>query len=236
MHLSSTLRAPGKIQELKSLYNQQNFQPRAWPDISDPNFLCLTLVERSIALLAEELGGKLLDVGCGQQPYVYYFRHIMCKQACDVDAERGNMDFQCPAHCIPLPSSSLDAILCSEVLAYVSNPMAAWHEFGRILKPRGKLLLAAPMYWPWHNEPHDCYRYTEHGLRHLAGEAGFDLIRVIPRGGSWAFFGQVGMHTLPFFKFRWQRRLWNHIFLELDRWRVSPRLTLGWTVLGVRLP
>src|SRR6185312_6382043 len=92
---------PTKSAELRSLYGIP-FQPRAWKDASHPAFLCITSIERSIAMLAPELTGELLDVGCGEQPYAEYFPHITRKRACDFNSKRGNVDFECPADRIPL--------------------------------------------------------------------------------------------------------------------------------------
>jgi SAM-dependent methyltransferase len=223
--------------ELRALYGIRDFKPRAWTDASDLAFIGITLLERSIALLAPELTGELLDVGCGRQPYADYFRHVARKQTCDFNAARGQVDFECPAHKIPLPDNSLDSILCTEVLEHVPDPLAVWREFHRLLRPGGKVLLATPMSWPGHEEPYDFYRYPEFGLRYLARESGFEILRLVPRGGPWALLGQVGLHVMPhFIRFGWQRRMWNRFFLGLDGRRCSARLTMGWTLLALRLP
>ena len=221
--------------DLQALYADPTFRLRVRTDSDDSAFIGTTLIERSIALLAPELKGELLDVGCGQQPFAHYFGHVTRKRACDFDAKRGNVDFECPADKIPLPDSSLDSILCTEVLEHVPDPLAVWREFHRLLRPGGKVLLATPMSWPGHEEPYDFYRYPEYGIRHLARESGFELVRLLPRGGAWAYFGQTLLHALPqFLPFLWMRRLSNCFFLKMDAWRCAPRVTLGWTVLAVK--
>lgn len=221
---------------LRELYAQR-FEPRAWQDSSDQAFIGISLIERSIALCAPELVGDLLDVGCGQQPYVSYFTRLTSKRACDFDDKRGTLDFTCPADRIPLPDGSLDSILCTEVLEHVPDPLAVWREFARLLRPGGKVLLTTPMYWPGHEEPYDFHRYPEYGLRRLANESGFEVLKLIPRGGAWAVLGQVLQHVIPqYLPFRWQRSLLNRFFLKLDSWRASPRLTIGWTILAVKRP
>lgn len=221
--------------ELKSLYSDRDFKERAYKDKSYVSFIGITLIERSIALLSRELTGEFLDVGCGTQPYASYFSHVARKRACDFNARRGKVDFECPADRIPLPDDSLDSILCTEVLEHVPDPLAVWHEFHRLLKPGGKVLLTTPMCWPGHEEPYDFYRFPEYGLRRLAKESGFDVLRLVPRGGAWAYLGQVTLHVMPhFIRFGWQRRLTNNFFLRLDAWRCTPRTTLGWTILAVK--
>ena len=218
---------------LRELYTDRSFQPRAWRDPSDAAYAGISLIERSIARLAPELSGELLDVGCGRQPYADYFKHVHRMRACDFNAARGNVDFACPADQIPLPDASLDSILCTEVLEHVPDPPAVWREFARVLKPGGKVLLATPMSWPSHEEPYDFYRHTGFGLRHMAEAAGFDMLKLYPRGGSWAFLDQAILHSMPqYLRFRWQRRLLNGLLLAIDRWRCNPSVTIGWTILA----
>ena len=48
------------------------------------------------------------------------------------------------AHSIPLTSSSVDRALFRSVLHHISQPQAVYAEFGRVLKPGGRLVLQAP--------------------------------------------------------------------------------------------
>ena len=45
---------------------------------------------------------------------------------------------------MPVPSGSLDGVLCSSVLEYVPDPDACLREFARVLKPGGLLLVSVP--------------------------------------------------------------------------------------------
>jgi SAM-dependent methyltransferase len=218
---------------LRQIYAEKLKQPPAWNDNSDGSYLGVHLIERSISALAPQLKGEMIDVGCGQQPYRDYFKHTKRIVACDFDAKRGNVDFACPAHAIPVDAESFDSVLCTEVLEHVPDPLAVWREFHRILKPGGMVLLATPFYWPPHELPYDFYRYPEHGLRHLATTAGFEVKQLWPRGGRWAFLGQVGMHVLGhYFRLAFMRRAWNGFFLWADRNRLNPDICLGWTILA----
>lgn len=218
---------------LHALYASPLHGPAYWSDKSDAAFINNHLIERSIAGLGPRLRGELIDVGCGMQPYKNYYAHAVRIVACDFDAKRGQVDFACPAHAIPVTPESFDSIFCTEVLEHVPDPLAVWCEFHRVLRPGGQVLLSTPMYWPAHELPYDFYRYPENGVRYLATTAGFEIIELWPRGGRWAMLGQVGMHALHhYMKLRAMRRAWNSFFLWADRKRNNPDITLGWTILA----
>lgn len=200
-------------------------------DSSDAQFIVNHLVELSIALLSPFLNGPILDVGCGSRPYDSYFTH-MKKINCDFDSKRGQVDVECPATELPFADASFNSILCTEVLEHVPEPQKAWREFYRVLQTGGRALVSVPMWWPAHELPYDFYRYPEHGLRYLAESAGFRVLRLIPRGGIYAFIGQIIM--LGFSRYlpaRVLRSFWNLFFLKLDAKRLNPSMTLGWTIL-----
>ena len=56
-----------------------------------------------------------------------------------------------------------------------------------MLKPGGKAILSVPHLVWLHNEPHDYWRFTGHGLRRLAEKAGLRLVSVEPVGGLICF-------------------------------------------------
>jgi SAM-dependent methyltransferase len=217
---------------LQQLYSRAPLSRPHWADSSDFAYINSMLLELSISLLAVHLHGDVIDVGCGTQPYRQYLTEARTVTACDFDGGRGDVDFICPAHDIPKPSESFDGVLCTEVLEHVPDPVAVWKEFFRILRPGGHVLVSTPMYWPSHEQPYDFYRYPEHGLRHLAKTAGFEVEVLLPRGGMWAFLGQASMHVLHhYLPFRFMRRAWNKLFVSIDRSRCNPMITIGWTVL-----
>ena len=83
---------------------------------------------------------------------------------------------------IPIREKQFDLVLCTEVLEHVSEPGKALQEIRRVLKPSGHLFISVPFLIGLHEEPHDYYRYTEHGLRYLLTREGFIIKRLRNRG------------------------------------------------------
>lgn len=79
--------------------------------------------------------------------------------------------------------NSFDVILVLEVLEHVSDPAAMIKNCGRWLRPGGVLVISAPQYWHVHGWPHDYYRYTLYGLKHLTQSAGLETVQHWAMGG-----------------------------------------------------
>jgi SAM-dependent methyltransferase len=75
-----------------------------------------------------------------------------------------------------------DVILCLYVLEHVFELEEAVARMHRALVPGGVLVVAVPHLYPYHDEPTDYWRFTEHALRKLLGS--FDSITVKTRGFS----------------------------------------------------
>jgi SAM-dependent methyltransferase len=60
-----------------------------------------------------------------------------------------------------------DVVLCMYVLEHVFDLRAAVENMRRALRPGGKVLIAVPHLYPYHDEPIDFWRFTEHSLREL---------------------------------------------------------------------
>lgn len=103
---------------------------------------------------------------------------------------------------LPFLPGTFDTVLTTQVLEHVPRPQDLIRESHRVLKVGGHLVLTAPQTNPLHEEPRDYFRYTCHGLRFLAEEAGFEILEITPLGGAIATVGQlVVWHS------NWIRRL-----------------------------
>jgi SAM-dependent methyltransferase len=88
-----------------------------------------------------------------------------------------------------VPSAAYDTVLCSEVLEHVARPDRALREIYRVLRPNGCLILSVPFLSRLHEEPHDYWRFTEHGLRTVASREGFTVRELERIGGPASFMG-----------------------------------------------
>jgi len=123
--------------------------------------------------------GDFLDLGCGRAPlYCVYKSHastITCVDWINSPHDIGHIDISADLNeALPLPSSSFDTILVSDVLEHIAKPWVVWSEISRIMRPSGKVIGNVPfLYWV-HESPHDYHRYTEHALRRYAKDNGFE--------------------------------------------------------------
>ena len=102
-------------------------------------------------------GLTILDAGAGESPFKKFCGHLKYI-AQDFGQYHGDgeiglqtgtwnnskLDIVSDILSIPLPAGSVDAIMCTEVLEHVPDPLGAIKEFNRLIKPGGYLLLTAP--------------------------------------------------------------------------------------------
>ncbi len=122
-------------------------------------------------------GGVMLDAGAGDCRYAHHFEHAEYEAADFAKLEKsyGELAYECDLANIPCEDERFDLVLCTQVLAHLPRPLDALREFHRVLKPGGTIWLTAPLFFEENEPPYDFYRYTQHGLRHLFGEAGLDI-------------------------------------------------------------
>jgi len=163
-----------------------------------PSFFDLSKLENlsvreSITRVREFLKDRVLDLGCGEQPYAsivkekaseYFGMDVMVRDTKRPDVCADSLS-------LPFKGHSFDTVLCTQVLEHVKDPFILFHQVSRVLKDAGCLILTAPQAWPLHEEPYDFFRYTKYGLTELAESNSLRVIKLEERGGGISAIGQL---------------------------------------------
>ncbi len=87
---------------------------------------------------------------------------------------------------LPVADKAYDVVLCTEVMEYLDDPVAALHEMARILKNDGALILTVPFIHPLHGDAEaDKFRFTVSFINQYFGAA-YNNCTIIPMGGLYA--------------------------------------------------
>jgi len=123
----------------------------------------LTRVSLDRFIASHATGRRTLDIGAQNGPYAAHFPHRVA-----LDIRRGNgVQIIGDTQALGIADATFDVVLCTEVLEHLPEPQQAVDEMFRVLKPGGQLLLTTRFLFPIHDAPHDYFRYTKYGLRHL---------------------------------------------------------------------
>lgn len=144
--------------------------------------------------------GKLIDIGCGEKPYVemvkpYVIEHIGVDHEGTIH-DKTNIDRIGTAYKIPAENGEFDSAICTAVLEHLEEPDEAIAECNRVLKTDGIAIYTTNLFWHVHEAPRDFYRYTKWGLMYLFEKNGFEIVELKPLSGFCVTFGQELIYYL----------------------------------------
>jgi len=97
-------------------------------------------------------GRKVLDVGCGTGRFLKrrpedFFGVDLSPEMVKICLDQGLSAFEASATSLPYPDGSIEAINCDNIIEHLPPAQAAamLHEFGRVLRPGGLVLIRSPL-------------------------------------------------------------------------------------------
>lgn len=153
---------------------------------------------------------SILDAGAGELRNKEYCKHLkyVSQDFCQYEGvgdskglqmgswDTRKIDIVSDICSIPVPDSSFDVLLCSEVLEHLPDPVAAIHEFSRILKIGGELILTAPFASLTHFSPfHYSTGFNRYFYEKHLKDTGFEIEEILSNGSFFEFLAQEVYRT-----------------------------------------
>jgi SAM-dependent methyltransferase len=128
-----------------------------------------------------EDGARVLEIGPGVNAAAYRSRVAASLTSWDTldfsSGVGGTSTYQLDEpYTFPIESDSYDVVLSGQVIEHVPKPWRWMPEVARITKPGGHVITIAPVSWPFHEAPVDCWRMYPDGLSALYEDAGLDVL------------------------------------------------------------
>ena len=172
-----------------------------WKDTN--SYLMATLQLEAVLSARKYAKGRLLDVGCGNKPFLHVFEDSVDGYiGIDMPSTRHlNKEinvFSSGMH-LPFKANSFDTILTSSVLEHVKEPQKMLDEMHRVLRKGSYLILTTPCLYGLHEQPHDYFRYTKYSLKMMAEKSGFKVVHIKPIGGMLVIIAHLASKYISIF-------------------------------------
>ena len=167
------------------------FPVRPW------HFKWLTIVDlqRDLREVASRLEGRVLDVGCGEQPYRSWLTTSREYVGVDVEPGPGVDAVIRPGESWPLPDASFDSVLCTQVLEHDSDPAHTLGQIDRVLAPGGTAVISVPFAYNEHMAPHDYRRWSAAGVSADIATR-FEVVEVRKQGPVGSLLGALWLNWI----------------------------------------
>lgn len=163
------------------------------------------LLLETINTLLQNPNARVLDVGAGSvveknrragYPALAdkYAQLVQQSGYFGLDVQPGlNVMLVADAHELPIANESLDCVIMVSVLEHLYDPIRAVNQVTRVLKRGGSFFSYAPFYHPYHASPHDYFRFTHEGYRHMLRK--FSRVEIVSGGNYVAAANDVLSHA-----------------------------------------
>lgn len=120
----------------------------------------------------------VLDIGAGHRQNRELFKNNyyisldldpLCKPDIISDAQK-----------LPIKTSSLNGVICINLLEHILEYENVLSEIYRILRQKGKIFVYVPFLYPYHGHPNDYLRFTPKGLSGTLEKFGFKVEKLVP--------------------------------------------------------
>ena len=159
-------------------------------------------IENALKKIPE--GSTILDAGAGELQFKKFCSHLNYTSqdfaeydgTGDVGLQTGTwdnskLDIVSDITSIPRADESFDAIMCTEVLEHVPDPVAALNELNRLLKKGGYLLITAPFASITHFAPyHFASGLSRFFYEHHLSKMDYTIVDLQLNGNYFEYVGQ----------------------------------------------
>jgi SAM-dependent methyltransferase len=149
-----------------------------------------------------QAGMRVLEVGPDRFPSTLLSRlsflrgesHGVVWETLDMANRQGVTYVGTDEYSFPIPDNSFDVVLAVQVLEHVRKVWRWVPEVGRVVKPGGFAAFIAPISWPYHEAPVDCWRIYPEGMRALCEESGLQCETAITESLEQAQFTELACY------------------------------------------